>query len=59
MFDQWGLSSWGILLVDLLAIVIIVIFLKRKIQSKLKEVESRQEFHLQKRKSERLEKKDI
>jgi hypothetical protein len=51
MFDQWGWSSWVILVVDVLAVLIVVWFLKKKIQSKLNEVELRQDFHRQQKKS--------
>jgi len=39
---DWTLSDWLILAVDILAVIIIVTFLKRKIQHKLREVEARQ-----------------
>jgi len=42
MFEEWTASTWLILLVDIIAIVIVVMFLKRKIQHKLHEVEARQ-----------------
>ncbi len=42
MFDEWTASTWLILLVDVIAIMIVVVFLKRKIQHKLQEVEARQ-----------------
>lgn len=42
MFDEWTASTWLILLVDIVAIAIVVVFLKRKIQHKLHEVEARQ-----------------
>ncbi len=42
MFDEWTVSTWLILLVDIVAIAIVVMFLKRKIQHKLHEVEARQ-----------------
>ena len=54
MFDQWGWSSWVILVVDVLAVLIAVWFLKKKIQSKLNEVELRQDFHRQQKKSTHL-----
>ena len=52
MFDEWTASTWLILLVDVIAIMIVVVFLKRKIQHKLKEVEARQAHkRLQRRQS--------
>ena len=42
MFEEWTASTWLILLVDIVAIVVVVMFLKRKIQHKLHEVEARQ-----------------
>jgi hypothetical protein len=42
MFDEWTAGTWLILLVDIVAITIVVVFLKRKIQHKLHEVEARQ-----------------
>lgn len=51
MFDEWGLTDWAIVILDVIAVVIVVLFLKKKIQSKLKEVELRQDFHLQQKKS--------
>ena len=43
--------SASVLIALLVAVVIVVLFLKKKIQSKLKEVELRQDFHLQQKKS--------
>ena len=42
MFEEWTASTWLILLVDIVAIAIVVVFLKRKILHKLHEVEARQ-----------------
>ncbi|MEE3038308.1 MAG: hypothetical protein VX328_00920 [Candidatus Thermoplasmatota archaeon] len=42
MFDNWGYVEWLILVVDIVAIVIVVRFLRNKIKSKLYEVELRQ-----------------
>ena len=42
MFGNLTASTWLILLVDLIAIVIVVMFLKSRIRLKLKEVEARQ-----------------
>lgn len=57
MFDGWGPTDWAIVILDVIAIVIVVLFLNKKIQSKLKEVELRQDFHLQQKKSARGDKK--
>lgn len=57
MFDGWGLTDWAIVILDVIAVVIVVLFLKKKIQSKLKEVELRQDFHLQQKKSARKDEK--
>jgi nitrogen fixation/metabolism regulation signal transduction histidine kinase len=42
MFESWTTSTWLILVVDVVAVLIVAVFLKRKIQHKLKEVEARQ-----------------
>ncbi len=42
MFESWTASTWLILLIDIIAVVIVVLFLRAKIQHKLKEVEARQ-----------------
>ena len=42
MFGEWLADNWLILVVDIAAIVIVVMFLKSRIQLKLKEVEARQ-----------------
>ena len=42
MFGELTTGTWLILLVDLVAIVIVVMFLKSRIKLKLKEVEARQ-----------------
>jgi heme exporter protein D len=39
---SWTVSDWLILVIDVVAIAVVVVFLKRKIQHKLKEVEARQ-----------------
>ena len=46
MFDTWTAGTWAILIVDVIAIVIVVLFLKSKIQHKIKEVEARQAHEL-------------
>ena len=55
MFDEWTMTTWLILLVDIVAVVIVVLFLKRKIQHKLEEVEAR---HAHKRLMKKQEKQD-
>ena len=52
MFDEWTAGTWLILLVDIVAITIVVVFLKRKIQHKLREVEARQAHQRLMRKKE-------
>jgi len=42
MFDNWGFGEWLILLVDIVAVIIVVKFLKNKVKKKLHEVEIRQ-----------------
>ena len=39
MIGEWGLTDWAIVILDVIAIVIVILFLRKKIQSKLKEVE--------------------
>ncbi len=53
MFDEWTASTWLILIVDIIAIIIVVVFLKRKIQHKLHEVEARQAHKRLQRKQSR------
>lgn len=42
MVSEWTLVDWAVLVVDVLAVMIVVAFLRRKIQHKLREVEARQ-----------------
>ena len=49
MFDNWGLSEWLILSIDIVAVSIIFWFLSKKIKSKLAEVEERHAFEAQRR----------
>jgi hypothetical protein len=42
MVSEWTVVDWAVLVVDILAVVIVVAFLRRKIQLKLREVEARQ-----------------
>lgn len=51
MFETWDALDWTILIVDIVAIVIVVTFLKRKIQHKIAEVEARQAHHLRMKKT--------
>ena len=53
MFGEWIADNWLILVVDIAAIVIVVMFLKSRIQLKLKEVEARQAHERLMRKQER------
>ena len=46
LFEEWGTIEWVILAVDIIALVLVVGFLKWKIQRKLNEVEIRQRHHL-------------
>ena len=55
MFGELTTGTWLILLVDLIAIVIVVMFLKSRIKLKLKEVEARQAHERLMRKRERKE----
>ena len=55
MFEDWTAGTWLILVVDLIAIVIVAMFLKSRIQLKLKEVEARQAHERLMRKRERRE----
>ena len=55
MFGEWLADNWVILVVDIAAIVIVVMFLKSRIQLKLKEVEARQAHERLMRKQERKE----
>ena len=58
MFGELTTGTWLILLVDLVAIVIVVMFLKSRIQIKLKEVEARQAHERLMRKRARMEEAD-
>ena len=44
MFENWGTTEWFILVVDIVAVIIVVRFLRNKIRRKLNEVELRQSF---------------
>ena len=58
MFENWGATEWFILVVDILAVIIVVRFLRNKIRRKLNEVELRQNFQTRKRRDLMKEKKD-
>ena len=49
MFENWGTTEWFILVVDIVAVIIVVRFLRNKIRRKLNEVEVRQSFQTRKR----------
>lgn len=55
MFEEWTMTTWLILLVDIVAVIIVVLFLKRKIQHKLEEVEARHAHKRLMKKQENLE----
>ena len=52
MFDNWGYVEWLILVVDIVAIVIVVRFLRNKIKRKLHEVELRQNHQTRQRREQ-------
>ena len=58
MFENWGTTEWFILVVDIVAVIIVVRFLKNKIRRKLNEVEVRQGFQTRKRRELKKEKND-
>ena len=58
MFANWGTTEWFILVVDIVAVIIVVRFLKNKIRRKLNEVEVRQGFQTRKRRELMKEKND-
>ena len=49
MFSNWTYVEWLILIIDIVAVVIVVKFLRNKIKKKLDEVELRQNFQTRKR----------
>ncbi len=49
MFDNWTYVEWLILIIDILAVVIVVRFLRNKIKKKLQEVELRQNHQTRQR----------
>ncbi len=58
MFENWGTTEWFILVVDIVAVIIVVRFLRNKIRRKLSEVELRQNFQTRKRRDLMKEKND-
>ena len=58
MFENWGTTEWFILVVDIVAVIIVVRFLRNKIRRKLNEVEVRQSFQRRKRRELMKEKND-
>ena len=58
MFENWGTTEWFILVVDIVAVIIVVRFLRNKIRRKLNEVELRQSFQTRQRRELNIEKKD-
>lgn len=58
MFENWGMTEWFILFVDIVAVIIVVRFLRNKISRKLNEVELRQGFQTRKRRELNKEKND-
>ncbi|HII50131.1 MAG: hypothetical protein VYA95_00225 [Candidatus Thermoplasmatota archaeon] len=49
MFSNWTYVEWLILIIDIVAVVIVVRFLRNKIKKKLDEVELRQNFQTRQR----------
>lgn len=58
MFDNWGNTEWFILVVDIIAVIIVVRFLRNKIRRKLNEVELRQSFQTRQRRDLNKDKND-
>ena len=58
MFENWGMTEWFILVVDIVAVIIVVRFLRNKISRKLNEFELRQGFQTRKRRELNKEKND-
>ena len=58
MFEEWGAMEWFILVVDVLALYVVVRFLRNKVKHKLNEVEARQRHHLIQRRKEAQERQD-
>ena len=58
MFENWGTTEWFILVVDIVAVIIVVRFLRNKIRRKLNEAELRQSFQTRQRRELNKEKND-
>jgi protein-S-isoprenylcysteine O-methyltransferase Ste14 len=54
MFEQWGIEEWIMLPFLLIAVVIIIWFLRRKILRKFEEIELRQQFEARRKRQQRL-----
>ena len=54
MFEQWGLDEWIILPFLLVAVAVIIWFLRRKILRKFEEIELRQQFEARRKRQQRL-----
>ncbi|MBT5254788.1 MAG: hypothetical protein HOL72_03400 [Euryarchaeota archaeon] len=54
MFEEWGLEEWVILPFLLVAVAIIIWFLRRKIIRKFAEIELRQQFEARRKRQQRL-----
>lgn len=54
MFEQWGIEEWIMLPLLLVAVVIIIWFLRRKILRKFEEIELRQQFEARRKRQQRL-----
>ena len=52
MFSNWTYVEWLILIIDIVAVVIVVRFLRNKIKKKLDEVELRQNFQTRQRREQ-------
>ena len=59
MFENWGTTEWFILVVDIVAVIILVRFLRNKIRRKLNEVELRQSFQTRQRRELNKDKNDL
>jgi len=53
LFASWDASDWLILVVDIVAVIIVVMFLRRKIRHKIEEVETRQAHRIRMNKSQK------
>ncbi len=54
MFEQWGIEEWIMLPFLLVAVAIIIWFLRRKIIRKFDEIELRQQFEARRKRQQRL-----